>query len=119
MALGLAFLALGGSQARAPMWGHLALGLSALAQGQTRTPRGAEVFAPLPGLMGPASGLNFLRSFVRTKAIRFEFLNIIFSHINIIVFIIVESINIKHIIICVLNIICSIEIKIIIFIPQK
>jgi hypothetical protein len=47
-----------------------------------------------------------------------EFLNIIISFINIIIFIMVESINIKHIIICVLNIICSIVIKMIIFIPQ-
>ena len=68
VALGLASLALDGSQGRAPMWGHLALGLSSLAQGQTRAPRGAEVFAPLPGLMDPASGPNFLKSFVRTQS---------------------------------------------------
>jgi hypothetical protein len=48
----------------------------------------------------------------------FRFLNIIISLINIIIFIIVESINIKPIIICVLNIISSIVIKMIIFIPK-
>jgi hypothetical protein len=46
------------------------------------------------------------------------FLNIIIFLINIIIFIIVESINIKHIIICVLNIISSIVIQMIVFIPQ-
>jgi hypothetical protein len=45
------------------------------------------------------------------------FLNIIIFLINFIIFIIVESINIKHIIICVLNIISSIVIQMIIFIP--
>jgi len=48
----------------------------------------------------------------------FGFLNIIISLINIVIFIMVESINIKHIIICVLHIISSIVIKMIIFIPQ-
>jgi len=33
-------LALGVSQACAPTWGHLALGLPALSLGQTRAPRG-------------------------------------------------------------------------------
>jgi len=55
VALGLAFLALGGSQAHAPMLGHMALGLFVLVQGLTHAPRGAEVFAPLPRLMGFAS----------------------------------------------------------------
>jgi hypothetical protein len=52
------------------------------------------------------------------KLLGLRFLNIIIFLINIIIFIIVESINIKHIIICFLNIISSIIIKIIIFIPQ-
>jgi hypothetical protein len=46
------------------------------------------------------------------------FPNIIIFLINFIIFIIVESINTKHIIICVLNIISSILIQMIIFIPQ-
>jgi hypothetical protein len=52
----------------------------------------------------------------RPRLLGLRFLNIIISLINIIIFIIVESINIEHIIICVLNIISSIIIKIIIFI---
>ena len=57
--------------------------------------------------MGPLS---------RPRLLGLRCLNIIISLINIIIFIIVESINIEHIIICVLNIISSIIIKIIIFI---
>jgi len=48
VALGLAFLALSVSQARAPTWGHLAPGLPSLALGQTKAPRGAEASLPLP-----------------------------------------------------------------------
>jgi len=55
LALGLAFLALGGSQAHAPMLGHMAFGLFALSQGLTCAPRDAEVFALLPRLMSLAS----------------------------------------------------------------
>jgi len=38
--------ALGVSQARAPTWGHLTLGLPALALGQTHAPRGAAAALP-------------------------------------------------------------------------
>ena len=34
------------SQARAPTWGHLTLGLPALALGQTHAPRGAAAALP-------------------------------------------------------------------------
>jgi hypothetical protein len=93
--------------------------------------------ASRPVLLGPVSGLSTLGSCNRTSALwsgvgiqgwcvlhqdprllGLGFLNIIIFLINIIIFIIVESINIKHIIISILNIISSIIIKIIIFIPQ-
>jgi len=47
VALGLAFLALSVSQARAPTWGYLAPGLPSLALGQTKVPHGTEAGLPL------------------------------------------------------------------------
>jgi len=41
-----------GSQARAPTWGHLALGLPALLWGQTRAPRGTRTGLPVPRTKG-------------------------------------------------------------------
>jgi hypothetical protein len=119
-------------------WGCLACAL-----GQTRA-HGCRPWWD-PRLMGPMSRPSSLRSpsgpkaqesYIKTqfswvlqqdpvllglhqdsRLLSFRFLNINIFLINIF-FIIVESINIKHIIICVLNIISSIIIKLIIFIPK-
>jgi hypothetical protein len=78
-----------------------------------------ELACPLSRANGSCVRIQF--SWVLCQDMRlldFGFLNIIISLINIIIFIIVESINIKHIIICILNIISSIVIQMIVFIPQ-
>jgi hypothetical protein len=79
--------------------------------------------------LDPASAPNFLESRVKTQFfwvkrqdpmfLGFRFLNITICVINIIIFIIIKSINIKIIIICIINIFIFIIINIICKIINK
>jgi len=119
MALGLASLTMGVAKPAPPRRGSWRLGYLPLRWVRPGCHVALELACPVPRANGSCVRTQFSWVLYQDLGLLgFEFLNIIISFINIIIFIMVESINIKYIIICVLNIICSIVIKMIIFIPQ-